>query len=206
MGARRGGPPSWSSWAADTRTRCLRSKSGLKIGDQGVSVCRLHRRSTFSAAARSDFTHSVTSFHRGYTLGYAGGLSDVPGQEIAEGENREGNTRCALSSHSRFVRYGIVCMVHAIGCRSRWQCDRNTRLKIGIEVGLNSSSTRGRPDCFALQILLDFLCRIVHQLGAHEVSNLSGIVRLIRRAKGQIRSADRRASSTHRTALAPPSL
>jgi hypothetical protein len=68
MGARRGGPPSWSSWAADTRTRCLRSKSGLKIGDQGVSVCRLHRRSTFSAAARSDFTHGVHERQRSETL------------------------------------------------------------------------------------------------------------------------------------------
>jgi hypothetical protein len=82
--------PPVSSWQAalasretgNEWTRCIPQKSGLKIGDRNVSVCRLQKRSTFSAAARADFTHSrltpkVTSFHRGYTRGCAGGLSDV---------------------------------------------------------------------------------------------------------------------------------
>jgi hypothetical protein len=57
------------------------SRSELKAGDQAVGIWRRYRRSTSSAVARADFTPSpltqkVTSFHRGYILGYVGALSD----------------------------------------------------------------------------------------------------------------------------------
>jgi hypothetical protein len=118
--------------AADTSMRCIRSKSGLKIGDQG-SVCVAYKddlRFPFTADPKGHILPSRIyprvrwRFERRLTL-----RLDRKSPKVV---------RATLDAPCPLIP-GSLDMVscawsHAIDCRSRWQCDRNTRLKIGIEV------------------------------------------------------------------------